>query len=83
MPISQSIKVGTSVDTGDLLTQRKRDVLNQVIESKKALGIYKPSLTSRGFELVNLQRQTGIDSLLVRSGTPVHKLFAPRFFRRG
>jgi len=81
MPVAQTIKVGTSVDTGDLLTQRKRNTLNQVIASKKALGIYKPSLYDRGFELVNLQRQTGIDSDLLPKR--LFKEFPRKFFRRG
>jgi hypothetical protein len=82
MPISQTPKLGTSVDTGDLLTQRKRNILNQVIQSKKNLGIYKPSLYDRGFELVNLQKQTGVDSELVLK-TSVDKEYPRRFFRRG
>ena len=81
MPIAQSIKVATSVDTGDLLTQRKRDILNQVVASKKALGIYKPSLYDRGFELVNLKAQNGLDSLLLPQNT--FKEFPRQFFRRG
>jgi surface protein len=63
MLISQSTKGGKSADTGDLLAQRKRSILNQVIDSKKALGIYKPSLNSRGFEIINLRAQLGLDSL--------------------
>jgi hypothetical protein len=81
MPVAQSIKVGTSVDVGDLLTQRKRNTLNQVIQSKRAQGIYKPSLYDRGFEVVSLQAQAGLDSQL--SGTQVFKEFPRQFFRRG
>jgi hypothetical protein len=80
MPIAQTIKVATSVDVGDLLIQRKRDILNKVVASKKALGIYKPSLYDRGFELINLKAQTGLDSLL---RPQVQKEFPRRFFRRG
>jgi hypothetical protein len=69
MPISQSPKLGTSVDTGDLLAQRKRNIENQVTQSKKALGIYKPSLYRRGFDLINLQMQNGLDSLLTSTPT--------------
>lgn len=81
MPIAQTIKVATSVDTGDLLTQRKRNILNQVVASKKALGIHKPSLYDRGFELVNLKAQTGLDSLLLPQQD--QKEIPRRFFRRG
>jgi len=81
MPVAQTIKTGTSVDVGDLLAQRKRSILNQVIKSKKVIGIYKPSLYDRGFELVNLQSQNGIDSQVIPSTTD--KLVPRRFFRRG
>lgn len=81
MPVAQSIKLGTSVDVGDLLTQRKRNILNQVVQSKRTQGIYKPSLYDRGFEVVSLQAQTGLDSQL--SGTQVLKEIPRQFFRRG
>lgn len=80
MPIAQSIKIATSVDVGDLLTQRKRNILNQVIQSQKDVGTYKPNLSKRSFEMINLHRQTGIDSLLLPQ---VQKEFPIRFFRRG
>lgn len=81
MPVAQSIKLGTSVDVGDLLTQRKRNILNQVVQSKRNQGIYKPSLYDRGFEVISLQAQTGLDSQL--SGTQVLKEIPRQFFRRG
>ena len=81
MPVAQSFKGGTSVDIGDLLTQRKRNILNQVIASQIAANTYKPNLSKRSFEMVNLQRQTGVDTQL--AGTQTYKLIPPRFFRRG
>jgi hypothetical protein len=65
MPIiSQTKKIGRSVDSGDLLTERKRNLLNQVNDSKKTLGIFKENSLSRGFDLVNLRAQKGLDSYL-------------------
>ena len=66
MPIiSQTTKLGRSADTGDLLAQRKRNLVNQVNASKKSLGIYKQNLYNRGFEISNLQAQNGLDFYLV------------------
>jgi hypothetical protein len=79
--MSSEYNKGKTIDTGDLLTQRKRNTLNQVIASKKGLGIYKPSSYDRGFELINLQRQNGIDSDLRPKTT--FKLFPLKNFRRG
>jgi hypothetical protein len=81
MPVSQTPKLGTSVDIADLLAQRKRNTLNQVIASQKAAGIYKPHLSERSFEMINLQRQAGLDSELVIQTRPF-KEFPRRFFRK-
>jgi len=81
MPVAQSIKNGTSVDVGDLLAQLKRNTLNQVVKSQNSAGKYKPNLSRRSFESINLQNQKGIDSEL--SGTQVFKEFPKQFFRRG
>lgn len=66
---AQDSKKGRLVDIADLLTQRKRNNETQVTQSKKALGIYNPSLNSRGFDIVSLQMQNGINSLLNSSTT--------------
>lgn len=66
---AQDSKKGRLVDIADLLTRRKRNNETQVTQSKKALGIYKPSLNSRGFDIVSLQMQNGINSLLNSSTT--------------
>jgi hypothetical protein len=81
MPVAQSNKLGTSVDIGDLLTQRKRNTLNQVITSQRTAGTYKPHLSERSFEMINLQRQTGVDSDLLPKLT--FKEIPRKFFRRG
>ena len=65
MPIiSQTGKLGRSADTGDLLAQRKRNIVNLEIASKKALGIFKPALYSRSFDVISLQSQNGLDDYL-------------------
>jgi hypothetical protein len=81
MPVSQSPKLGTSVDVADLLAQRKRNVENQVITSQKNAGTYKPNLSDRSFEVINLQRQAGLDSELLIQTRPF-KEFPRRFFRK-
>ena len=78
MLVAKTSKLGRSVDVGDLLAERKRNILNQVIASQKAAGTYKPNLSNRSFEMINLQRQVGLDSELISNSntvTPVQVTF--------
>ena len=79
--MSSEFNKGKQIDIGDLLTQRKRNTLNQVVASQIAANTYKPNLSKRSFELINLQRQNGIDSELRPKTT--FKLFPLKNFRRG
>jgi len=72
-----------SIDLGDLLAQRKRNLINQVNQSQQNAGTYKPNLSERSFEKINIQRQIGLDSELTPNLPAAFKLFPPRFFRRG
>jgi hypothetical protein len=65
MPIiSPTKKLGRSVDSGDLLAQRKRNILNLEIASKKSLGIYKLGNSNNGLINNLLQSQNGLDEYL-------------------
>ena len=55
--MSSEFNKGKQIDIGDLLTQRKRNILNQVVASQIAANTYKPNLSKRSFELINLQRE--------------------------
>jgi hypothetical protein len=59
MPISQSLKGGTSVDCGDLLTQKKRSIMLAVQSSKPVKG---------GQTQITRAQMTGYDSGLFAKG---------------
>ena len=83
MPIVYQSNKGRSVDPSDLLAERKRNLINQVNQSQKVAGTYKPNLSDRSFEMINLQNQNGLDSELTPNLPIVYKSGPRRFFRRG